>query len=102
MLCRHDGAANLKRRHHVECCLATSSHKLAPSFGCADNGLSGVGRHSFYLALLIGLTVRLIMLAHVVDTSRRLRPLIRRIPAPQWLYHAHDLARADGPHYRLC
>jgi hypothetical protein len=51
MLCRQNGAANLKCRHDVECCLATSSRKLGLSFGCAGKGLSGVGRHCFYLAL---------------------------------------------------
>jgi hypothetical protein len=56
MLCRQNGAANLKCRHDVECCLATSSRKLGLSFGCADKGLSGVGRQCFYLALLIALS----------------------------------------------
>jgi hypothetical protein len=31
--------------------LATWSRQLALSFGCAGKGLSGVGRHCFYLAL---------------------------------------------------
>ena len=53
---RQNGAANLKCRHDVEPCLTISSHKLALSFGCAGKGLGGVGRHCFYLALLIGLS----------------------------------------------
>jgi hypothetical protein len=89
---RQNGAANLKYRHHVERCLAILSPKLALSFGCAGKGLSGVGRHCFYLALLIGRLVlcpggvedepRQVALAGTARVATRaIEPIVRTQPS---------------------
>jgi hypothetical protein len=93
MSCRENGAENLKCRHHFERCLATSSHKLALSFGCADKGLSGVGRQCFYLALLIACRA----FAHVCSiiwSGKRTAASFRWFPRPQRPRAADNLAFA--------
>jgi hypothetical protein len=66
---------------------------LALSFGCADKGLSGAGRHSFYLALLIACRA----LAHVcaiIWSGKRTAASFRWFPRPQRPRAADNLAFA--------
>jgi hypothetical protein len=75
--------------------LATWSRQLALSFGCADKGLSGAGRHSFYLALLIACRA-FAQVCSIIHSGKRTAASFRWIPPPQRPRDADNLAFA-GP-----